>query len=165
MTSLISTDAHAVIIKSGLVLAMGAVVALASSCSWSSDDKTKVPFDQSPQGQADSKQVAQDKMDYSYAQKAEYTKAMKAKIASLNQDIDALSAKVEKGSDAVKADAKPKLQALRDQVTALTKQLDEVPSATESTWDSVKAGFEKGYAATGDGITSARKWISDKIAP
>jgi cytochrome c556 len=161
----ISVDKKLMGIKIGLVIIMAAAVAIASSCSWSSDDNNKSSFDQSPKGQADSKQVAQDKIDYAYAQKAEYTKDMKAKIATISQDIDALSAKVERGSDTVKAEAKPKLQELRDQVTSLNDQVAKIPEATESTWDSVKSGFNKGYVATSDGILTARKWVSDKIAP
>jgi cytochrome c556 len=164
MSPYISDDKKLVVIKIGIVLLMGAVISLAASCSWSSDDKDKSSFEQSPKGQADSKQVAQDKIDYAYAQKAEFSKDMKDKVATLNQDIDGLSAKIEKGSDAVKADAKPKLQDLRDQVTSLNAQLAKIPEATESTWDSVKSGFNKGYVATVDGIQSARKWVSDKIA-
>ena len=74
-------------------------------------------------------------------------------------------ARVEKSSDAAKAEAKPKLQALRDQTAKLTKQLDEAKNATESTWDSVKAGFKKGYGELKDGFQAARQWVSDKIAP
>jgi cytochrome c556 len=152
-------------IKIGLMLTMGAVLTLAASCSWSSDDKDKSSFAQSPQGQADSKQVAQDKVDYAYAQKEEFSKAMKAKIAALNQDIDSLSAQIDKGSDAMKADAKPKMQELRDHVASLNAQLDKIPEATDTTWDSIKSGVNKGYVATVDGIQSARTWVAAKIAP
>ena len=79
--------------------------------------------------------------------------------------MDQLSAKVEKSSDAVKAEAKPKLQALRDQTAQLNKQLDEVKNATESTWDSVKGGFKKVYESSKEGFQQARQWVSDKIAP
>jgi hypothetical protein len=79
--------------------------------------------------------------------------------------LDQLSAKVESASDSVKAEAKPKLQALRDQSAGLNKQLDEVKNATESTWDSVKSGFKKGYEASKDGFNQARQWVSDKVAP
>ena len=60
--------------------------------------------------------------------------------------------------NAVKAEAKPKLQALRDQAAQLNKQLDEARNATESTWDSVKNGFQKAYEATKDGFNQARQW-------
>jgi ElaB/YqjD/DUF883 family membrane-anchored ribosome-binding protein len=86
-------------------------------------------------------------------------------LTALNGDLDQLVAKVEKSSDAVKAEAKPKLQALRDQTAQLNKQLDEVKNATESTWDSVKNGFKKAYESSKDGFNQARQWASDKIAP
>jgi len=113
----------------------------------------------------ETKQAAQDMKDYTFAQKAEFVKTMQGQLDALNKDLDQLSAKVDSSSDAVKAEAKPKLQALRDQAAQLNKQLDDAKNATESTWDSVKAGFQKAYDATKDGINQARQWVSDKIAP
>jgi predicted nucleic acid-binding Zn-ribbon protein len=86
-------------------------------------------------------------------------------LDALNKDIDALSAKIDSSSDAVKADAKPKLQALRDEAAGLNKQLDEARNATESTWDSVKADSEKTYNGLKNDFQQARQWVSDKIAP
>ena len=113
----------------------------------------------------ETKQAAQDMKDYTFAQKAEFVKTMQGQLDALNKDLDQLSAKIDSSSDAVKAEAKPKLQALRDQTAQLNKQLDEAKNATESTWDSVKAGFQKAYDATKDGFNQARQWVSDKIAP
>ena len=115
--------------------------------------------------QAETKQAAQDMKDYTFAQKAEFVEKMQAQLAALNQDLDQLAAKVEKSSDAVKAEAKPKLEALRDQTAQLNKQLDQVKNATASTWDSVKNGFKKAYESSKDGFNQARQWVSDKIAP
>jgi len=113
----------------------------------------------------ETKQAAQDMKDYTFAQKAEFVKTMQGQLDALNKDLDELAAKIDSSSDAVKAEAKPKLQALRDQAAQLNKQLDEAKNATESTWDSVKAGFQKAYEATKDGFNQARQWVSDKIAP
>jgi ElaB/YqjD/DUF883 family membrane-anchored ribosome-binding protein len=90
---------------------------------------------------------------------------MQAQVDTLNKDLDALSAKIEKSSDAAKAEAKPKLQALRDEAAKMNKQLDEARSATESTWDKVKASSKKDYNALKDDFQQARQWASDKIAP
>ena len=90
--------------------------------------------------------------DYTFAQKAEFVKAMQAQLDALNKDLDQLSAKIDSSSDAVKAEAKPKLQALRDQAAQLNKQLDDAKNATESTWDSVKAGSRK--------LTTRRRTVS-----
>ena len=68
-------------------------------------------------------------------------------------------------SDAVKAEARPKLQTLRDQATQLNKQLDDVKNATESTWGEVKAGSRKAFDVLKAGFQQARQWTSDKIAP
>jgi len=115
--------------------------------------------------QAETKEAAQDMKDYTYAQKAEFVTAMQTQLAEINRDLDLLAAKIDKSSDAVKAETKPKLQALRDQTATLTKQLDEARNATESTWGDVKAGFKKGYSELKDGFNQARQWVSEKIAP
>jgi len=115
--------------------------------------------------QAETKQAAQDMKDYTFAQKAEFVKTMQGQLDALNTDLDQLSAKIDSSSDAVKAEAKPKLQALRDQTAQLNIQLADAQNATESTWDSVKSGFSKAYDATKDGFNQARQWVSDKIAP
>jgi chromosome segregation ATPase len=115
--------------------------------------------------QAKTEEAAQDMKDYSYAQKTQFVEKMQGQLSGLSRDLDQLAAKIEKSSDAFKAEAKPKLQALRDQMAQLTKQLEEVKNATESTWDSVKNGFKKAYETSQDGFQQARQWVSDKIAP
>ncbi len=115
--------------------------------------------------QTETTQAAQDMKSYTFAQKAEFVKTMQVQLDALNKDLDQLSAKIDSSSDAVKAEAKPKLQALRDQAAQLNKQLADAQNATESTWDSVQSGFQKAYETTKDGFNQARQWVSDKIAP
>ena len=93
--------------------------------------------------QVASNKAAQDMKDYTYAQKAEFVEKMRAQLAALNQDLDQLAAKVEKSSDAAKAEAKPKLQALRDHAHKLNQQLEQARNASEPAWDDVKAGARK----------------------
>ncbi|MGZ4975007.1 MAG: sll1863 family stress response protein, partial [Limisphaerales bacterium] len=109
--------------------------------------------------------AADDMKDYTFAQKAEFTAKMQAQLGDINKDLDTLQTKIDKSSDAVKAECKPKLQVLRDQQSALSKQLDQVKDATESTWDSVKAGTSKAYASLKEGFQQSRQWVSEKIAP
>jgi len=109
--------------------------------------------------------AAQDMKDYTFAQKAEFTAQMQSQLAEINKELDQLAARIEKSSDAAKAEAKPKLQILREQAAKLNTQLDDVKSATESTWDSVKAGSKKAYNELKDGFNQARQWVSEKIAP
>ena len=113
----------------------------------------------------ETKQAAQDMKNYTFAEKAEFVKAMQGQLTALNQDLDKLSAKIDSSSDAIKAEAKPKLQALRDQAAQLNQQLADASNATESTWDSVKAGSQKAYDAMVKSFADARQWVSDKIAP
>jgi chromosome segregation ATPase len=142
------------------VITFLSIAAFAVGC-----DKEQTTSQQIEQVKTETKQAAQDMKDYTFAQKAEFVKTMQGQLDALNKDLDKLDAQIEKSSDVVKAEAKPKLQALRDQAAQLNKQLDEAKNATESTWDSVKAGFQKAYDATKDGINQARQWVSDKIAP
>lgn len=137
-----------------------AVVALAMGC-----EKEPTASQQLDKVQADANQAAKDMKDYSFTQKAEFVAKMQTQLAALNADLDQLAAKVEKSSETIKAEAKPKLQALRDQTARLNKQLDEVNNATESTWGTVKDSFRKAYEASKDGFQQARQWLSDKIAP
>ncbi|MDR3457689.1 MAG: hypothetical protein P4N60_09600 [Verrucomicrobiae bacterium] len=128
-------------------------------------DKEKSASQQMETVKTETAQAAQDMKDYTFAQKAEFVKAMQAQLTTLNQDLDKLSAKIDSSSDAVKTEAKPKLQALRDQATALNQQLADAQNATESTWDSVKTGTKKAYDAMANGVLDARQWVSDKIKP
>ena len=128
-------------------------------------DKDKTTTQQIETVKTETTQAAADMKDYTYAQKADFVKAMQGQLTTLDQDLDKLSAKIDSSSDAVKAEAKPKLQALRDQATKLNQQLADAQNATESTWDSVKAGSQKAYDALSKSFTDARQWVSDKIAP
>jgi DNA anti-recombination protein RmuC len=115
--------------------------------------------------QADAADAMKEMKDYTYAQKAEFTAAMKQKLATMDRELNALEAKVAKSSEDVKAQAQPKLQALREQQAALGKQLDKLNAATESTWESVKDGASKAYDSFKDGFQKSRQWLSDKIKP
>ena len=143
-----------------LLLTVLSSVAVAVGC-----NKEQTTSQQLEKVQTETKQAAQDMKDYTYAQKSVFVANMETQLAALNRDLDELSAKVEKSSDTVKAEAKPRLQALREQTAQLSKQLDDVKSATESTWESVKTGFKKAYESSKDGFQQARQWVSDKIAP
>ena len=145
-----------------LLVTFLAIAAFAVGCKQSDQAATSQQLDKV---QTETTQAAQNLKDYTYAEKAEFVKSMKAQLDTLNQDIDTLSAKIDASSDAVKADAKPKLQALRDQAAQLKQQLADVQNATESTWDSVKATTKSAYDSTAKGVLDARQWLSDKIAP
>ena len=108
-------------------------------------DKEKTTAQQLDKVKTETKQAAQDMKNYTFAQKDEFVKAMQGQLTALNQDLDKLSAKIDSSSDAVKAEAKPKLQALRDQAAKLNQQLADASNATESTWDGVKADSQKAY--------------------
>ena len=136
------------------------IVALATGC-----DKEQSASQQIDKVKTESKEAAQDMKDYTFAQKADFTAHMQGQLDAINADLDQLQAKIDKSSDAVKADARPKLQALRDQADQLKKQIDASSNATESTWDSVKSGTQKAYDSLKDGFNQSRQWVSDKIAP
>jgi chromosome segregation ATPase len=142
-----------------------AITAFAVGCKPSADSDQKTTADQLDKVKTETKEAAQDMKDYTYAQRAEFVAKMQSQMNDINKDLDALTVKIEKSSDAAKAEAKPKLQALRDQASKLNQQLDKAKDATESGWDDVKSGFKKGYGELKDGFQTARQWVSDKIAP
>jgi adenine-specific DNA methylase len=143
-----------------ILITLFSAAAFATGCN--KDEATSQQLDKV---QAKTAEAAQDMKDYSYTQKDEFVAKMQGQLAEINKDLDQLAAKIEKSSDAAKAEAKPKLEALREQATKLNKQLDEAGSATESTWNDVKAGFKKGYGELKDSFQQARQWVSEKIAP
>ena len=143
-----------------LLVTFLAVAAFAAGC-----DKDQTTAQQMDKAQTDTKQAAQDMKDYTFAEKAEFVSAMQGQMTNLDQDLATLSAKIDSSSDAMKAEAKPKLQALRDQEAQLKVQLNDAQNATESTWDSVKDGTKKAYASMEQGFLDARQWVSDKVAP
>jgi len=142
------------------ILTFLAIAAFTAGC-----DQGQTTSQQIDNVKTETKAAAQDMKDYTYAQKAEFVEKMQGQLDNLNRDLDQLSAKIDSSSDAVKAEAKPKIQALRDQAAKLNTQLDDAKNATESTWGDVKSGFAKAYDATKDGFQQARQWVSDKIAP
>ena len=105
-----------------LAVAFLAVAAFAAGCKPPDDSSTAQQLDKV---KTETKADAQEMKDYAFAQKAEFVAKMQGQVDALNKDIDALSAKIEKSSDAVKADAKPKLQALRDEAAKMNQQLDD----------------------------------------
>ena len=143
-----------------LFITLLAAAGFAAGC-----DKDKTTAQQIATVSNETTQATQDMKDYTYAEKDAFVKDMQAQLTTLNQDLDKLSAKIESSSDAVKAEAKPKLQALRDQAATLNQQLADAQNATESTWDSVKAGTKKAYDSMAAGFADARQWVSDKIKP
>lgn len=128
-------------------------------------DKEQTASQQLDTVKTETKQAASDMKDYTFAEKDDFVKYMQGQLTTLNQDLDKLSAKIDSSSDAIKAEAKPKLQALRDQAAKLNQQLADDSNATASTWDSVKAGTKKAYDAMAAGCDDARQWVSDKIKP
>src|SRR5258708_5354343 len=113
----------------------------------------------------ESKEAAREAKEYAYTEKPEFVSKMQSQLDEIKGHLDELSAKVEKSSEAAKAEAKPKLEALREQAAKLSKRLEGAKGATESTWDDVKTGFNKGYGELKEEFQKARQLVSEKIAP
>jgi chromosome segregation ATPase len=154
-----------------LVIAFLLVAAFAVGCK-STDGKSAAETKQRENAAAqldkaktETKEAAQAVQDYAYAQKTEFVEKMKKELVEIQEELDRLSAKVERSSAAAKADAKVKLEAVREKWAQAKKQLDQAESATESTWDDVKGGFKKLYGELKDSFDKTRQWLSDKIEP
>ena len=143
-----------------IAIVLIAVAALATGCR-----KEKNVAQQLDQVQEKSEAAAEDMQDYAYGQKSEYIAKMRVQLDELNQELDQLAAKALSANDAIKAEARPKVEMLRDQMAKLKRDLDEAANADEFAWNDVKSGFKKGYGELKDGFNNARQWTSDKIAP
>jgi hypothetical protein len=103
--------------------------------------------------------------DYNFGQKTEFLMAMRAQLSELNASVDGVSVKIDKSSEAVQAEAKPKLAVLREKATELNKKLDDIGNATLPTWNVMKTETEKAFADLKDGIAQSNQAISDKVSP
>jgi soluble cytochrome b562 len=144
-----------------LALALGCKPAGEKPVSQSSENTAQ----QLEKAQIATKDAAQQIKDYTFGQKTEFVVAMQAQLTDLNRGMDELSEKIGKSSEAVQAEAKPKLAVLREKATQLSKQLDEASNATLSTWGVIKGDTEKAYAVLKNGLAQSRQAVSDKIAP
>jgi len=136
------------------------LAALAASC-----EQKRTASQQLEKIESETKDALQEMQDYTFSQRSEFTAKMRVQLAEIKSDLDQLEAKIEKTSDAAKAEAKTKLKALREQESQLNKQMDDVADATESTWDDVKMGAKEAYHALKDGFQQSRQWLSEKAAP
>ena len=157
--------------NSNLVIPFLLVAALATGCP-STDKKPAVKAKPSEtviakfnMVKTETKEAAQAVEDYAYAQKAEFVDKMKKELTEIQEELDRLSAKVERSSGEAKADAKTKLDAVREKWTQAKKQLDRAEGATESTWDDVKGGFKNLFGELKDSFEKTRQWLSDRIEP
>jgi hypothetical protein len=113
----------------------------------------------------ETEEAAHAMQDYAYAQKVEFVDEMRKELVDIQEELDRLSAKVERSSGAAKAEARTQLDAVREKWAQAKKQLDQAESATESTWDDVMGAFKKSYGELEDAIVKTRQWLSDKIEP
>jgi hypothetical protein len=146
-----------------LITALLSIAAFAAGCKPSTEaDSASAQLEKV---KARTEEAARGLKDLAYAQKAEFVAKMQSQLAAVNRDMEQLSAKIGQSSDAAKAEAKPKIEALREQAGRLNKQLEAAKNATAATWETVKADSAKAYDALKDDFKRARQWASEKIAP
>lgn len=109
--------------------------------------------------------VTAQERSFTFGQKTEYVMAMREQWVDLNRGIDEHSAKIDRSSEAVQAEAKPQLAELREKAAQFDKQLTEIASATLPTWDVMKADVDTAYASLKDRLAKSNKAVSDKVAP
>jgi hypothetical protein len=103
--------------------------------------------------------------DYAYAERAEFIAEMKKELATIEAEMDRLSAKVESSEGEVKADAKVKLEGVRQKWAEAKKRLDDAEKASEDDWDEVKRDVERSHGELKKAFDDTRQWLSDEIAP
>jgi peptidoglycan hydrolase CwlO-like protein len=147
------------------LLATGLTAACASADSASGQKQAGTAPAHGDSAKAEVKDAGHAWGDYAYAQKDKFVDEMKKEMATIHQDMDRLSAKVDKSTGTAKVDAKAKLDAVREKWAHAKKHLDRAEAATESDWGIVKGDFEKSYSEMKDSFDNTRQWLSDKIAP
>src|ERR1051325_308055 len=83
-----------------------AILVLAAAACATGCNHEPTTAQQLDKAQADTKQIAQDMKDYTYAQKSAFVETMQTQLAALNRDLDQLTAKVETSSRAEKSRGK-----------------------------------------------------------
>lgn len=144
-----------------LVITFPLVTALAVGCG-SKQGESAAARDRA---MMETEEAAQAMQDYAYAQKAEFVDEMRRELADIQEELDRLSARVERSSGVAKAEARTQLDAVREKWAQVNTQLDQAESANESTWDDMMGAFKESYAALEDSFEKTRQWMSDKIAP
>jgi ElaB/YqjD/DUF883 family membrane-anchored ribosome-binding protein len=145
------------------LLLIAASLGACDKSSTSADSTPSTAGQQLDQLKQDTSNAAQDMKNYTFTEKDAFVAKMQTELDSLNQELAALSAKIANASDAVKADAQPKLDALRVKIAELGPELDKAKNSTESTWDEVKGGTQKAFDSTTDAFKEAGLWLDNKL--
>jgi len=87
---------------------------------------------------------------------------MKKELADMHEEMQHLSAKAEKASEPIKADAKARLLAVRTKWSEVRTKLEE---ARETTMEELKGGFQLSFDDLRESMNKLRQWLSEKIAP
>jgi hypothetical protein len=143
-------------------VAAGYILSNRESASKLTRDLTVMPPDKA---ESEVKETTQLARNYAYPQKAEFVDKTKKELVEIMEELDQLSARVERSNATVKDDAKTRLDAVREKWAQAEKQLDLAESATESSWYNVNRGFRKSYGELKDSVEETRQWLSDKIEP
>jgi len=128
-------------------------------------DQQKAATVQLEKAKAETKQAAVVIADYTYAQKDQFVATMKQELENTQAELALLATRVEKGDQAMKADANVRLDLARAKWMRAKDELKQAESATPSTWDQIKGGFKSAYGEMHDQVAQTRQWLSEKIAP
>jgi hypothetical protein len=154
-----------------LVITILLATALAASCGMT-DERTEVEPELSgaAEEQLDDAKVATQEAaramrGYAFAQRMDFANERRTEMAEIQKELERLLVKADGANDAMKADAKAKLDAARAKWSEAKRQLDLAESATESNWDDVQNGFNKSYGELQAAFDEARQRLSDEIEP
>ncbi len=154
-----SSPISAFVLPSALALAFALSLA---SVGCSKEKSTSESLDQL---KAETKKVAQEVDDYTFAHRVEFSGRVQSQLTAINMELTELEARVAKNGGEAKTDAEARIKLLRNKTSDLGKQIDQLKDATESNWDSVKSATKKGLVEIQDQFKQVRQWMSEKIAP
>ncbi len=126
---------------------------------------TETTWQETTRTEAATGQTARNWEAYTFEQRSQFVVSMEAELASINQSIDELAARIGRSDEKVQSLATPRLNELRNQADLLKEHIDEVKGASASTWEKVKATTHETYESLKNNFNSARQWMSDRIEP
>jgi uncharacterized protein (DUF3084 family) len=122
---------------------------------------------QGDKARTETHEAARAQQDYAYARRQELLDETNKELKRVQDDLDRLSAKVERSRAAAKAkaEAKAKLEAVREKMAQAKKELEGSTRASESTWERLRGRMDKANGELRDAFDKTREWVSDKIKP
>jgi hypothetical protein len=154
------------------IIAFTVVTAFAAGCNQTQsrietvpEKHDDLPPDPEPVGQLGQqvKDTAPATRDYAYSERTQYFEMMEGNLAQIRQDLEGLLKRAQRAGSDVKAEAKPKVEALQNDADRVDAELNQVKNATALTWDDIKASIDKSELNLEESLGLTYLWLNERI--